>query len=82
MTLSSTLRGKQVVRGGYNVFSSARAVLIEMSFVSMYDYQPLVEEVQHLVADLACASAEPDNPFSDAVIAHSMVGHCLHLLDA
>jgi FkbM family methyltransferase len=68
----------RVIRGGRNVFAAASCVLIEMSFASMYDGQPLFEEVHVLLADLGLRFAGMKNQIA-ARSGQPLFAHCLYV---
>jgi FkbM family methyltransferase len=71
----------RVIRGGQKVFSMASCVLVEMSFVPMYEGQPLFEEVHVLLVDLGFRFAGMKNQISSRRSGQPLFAHCLYLRD-
>jgi FkbM family methyltransferase len=69
----------RVIRGGPSVFSAASCVLIEMSFVPMYDRQPLFEEVHSLLVDLGFRFAGIKNQIASRRSGQPLFAHCLYV---
>jgi FkbM family methyltransferase len=72
----------RVIRGGRRVFAAAHCVLVEMSFVSMYDGQPLFEEVNRLLDELGFRFAGLKNQIHSAHSGQPLFAHCLYLRTA
>jgi FkbM family methyltransferase len=68
----------RVIRGGQAVFSAAKIVLIEMSFVPVYDGQPLFEEVHRLLEGCGLRLAGFKNQIDDAQTGQPLFAHCLY----
>jgi FkbM family methyltransferase len=68
----------RVIRGGRAVFSAARIVLVEMSFVPMYDGQPLFEEVHDLLRECGLRLAGFKNQIEEPGSARPLFAHCLY----
>lgn len=71
----------RVIRGGSKVFAAARSVLVEMSFVPMYDGQSLFEEVHELLVELGFRFAGIKNQIW-AASEQPLFAHCLYLRTA
>ncbi len=69
----------KVIRGGKKIFSSANFVLIEMSFVPMYDGQPLFEEVHELFVSMGFRFAGFKNQIDSPKTGRPLFAHCLYL---
>ena len=69
----------KVIRGGARTFQAARFVLIEMSFVPMYDGQPLFEEVHDLLADIGFRFAGIKNQVDSPTTGQPLFMHCLYV---
>lgn len=67
-----------VVRGGTAVFSVARIVLVEMSFVAMYEGQALFEEVHDLLVGCGLRLAGFKNQIDEPGSARPLFAHCLY----
>ena len=68
----------RVIRGGRAVFSAAKIVLIEMSFVPFYDEQPLFEEVHGLLEACGLRLAGFKNQINDPGSGRPLFAHCLY----
>ena len=68
----------RVIRGGRSVFAAARYVLIEMSFVPMYDNQPLFEEVHRQLEELGLRLAGFKDQIGNAETGQPLFAHCLY----
>ena len=68
----------RVIRGGQRVFAAARYVLIEMSFVPMYDGQPLFEEVHRQLEALGLRLAGFKDQIDNAETGQPLFAHCLY----
>ncbi|MGE3911817.1 MAG: FkbM family methyltransferase [Chloroflexota bacterium] len=68
----------RVIRGGTAIFSVAKIVLIEMSFVPVYDGQPLFEEVHALLEGCGLRLAGFKNQIDDAQTGQPLFAHCLY----
>ena len=68
----------RVIRGGSGVFSAAAVVLIEMSFVPIYDGQPLFEEVHRLLETCGLRLAGFKNQIDDPQTGQPLFAHCLY----
>lgn len=69
----------KVIRGGENTFRAARFVLIEMSFVPMYDGQPLFEEVHELLVGIGFRFAGIKNQVDSPTTGQPLFMHCLYI---
>lgn len=69
----------KVIRGGEKIFRAARFVLIEMSFVPMYDGQPLFEEVHELLVDIGFRFAGIKNQINSPTTGQPLFMHCLYV---
>lgn len=68
-----------VIRGGEKAFRAAKFVLIEMSFVPMYDGQPLFEEVHALLAGIGYRFAGIKNQVDSPKTGQPLFMHCLYI---
>jgi FkbM family methyltransferase len=68
----------QVIRGGRALFSAAKIVLIEMSFVPFYDQQPLFEEIHRLLGACGLRMAGFKNQVNDPHSGQPLFAHCLY----
>lgn len=68
----------KVIRGGTHIFSKAKYVLIEMSFVPMYVGQPLFNPVHAQLAELGYEFAGIKNQIY-AASGQPMFAHCLYI---
>lgn len=69
----------KVIRGGETVFRAAKFVLVEMSFVPMYDGQPLFEEVHALLVDMGFRFAGIKNQVDSPATGQPLFMHCLYV---
>jgi FkbM family methyltransferase len=69
----------RVIRGGEKVFSVAQCVHIEMSFVPMYDGQPLFEEVHSLLVRLGFRFSGIKNQIDSVHSGQPLFAHCLYI---
>ncbi len=69
----------KVIRGGENTFRAAKFVLIEMSFVPMYDGQPLFEEVHDLLVNIGFRFAGIKNQVDSPTTGQPLFMHCLYI---
>jgi FkbM family methyltransferase len=69
----------KVIRGGEKIFLLAKFVLIEMSFVQMYDGQPLFEEVHELFVSMGFRFAGFKNQIDSSKTGRPLFAHCLYL---
>jgi FkbM family methyltransferase len=72
----------QVIRGGREVFAAARCVVVEMSFVEMYERQPLFEEVHALLADLGLRLAGVKDQVFASSSGRPLFAHCVYVRSA
>lgn len=68
-----------VIRGGQRVLGRAKCVLVEMSFVLMYEGQPLFEEVHHLLEGLGFRFAGMKNQIDSPKTGQPLFAHCFYL---
>lgn len=68
-----------VIRGGQRVFGRAKCVLVEMSFVPMYEGQPLFEEVHRLLEGLGFRFAGIKNQIDSPKTGQPLFAHCFYL---
>lgn len=68
----------RVIRGGEQTFRSAKFVLIEMSFVPMYDGQPLFEDVHDALRNLGFRFAGMKNQIDSPRTGQPLFMHCLY----
>jgi FkbM family methyltransferase len=69
----------KVIRGGEKTFRSAKFVMIEMSFVPMYDGQPLFEEAHELLVNLGFRFAGIKNQVDSPTTGQPLFVHCLYV---
>jgi FkbM family methyltransferase len=69
----------KVIRGGEKTFRSAKFVIIEMSFVPMYDEQPLFEEVHELLVNIGFRFAGIKNQVDSPTTGQPLFVHCLYV---
>lgn len=69
----------KVIRGGEKAFRAAKFVLIEMSFVPMYDGQPLFEEVHELLVNFGFRFAGIKNQVDSPKTGQPLFMHCLYV---
>jgi len=68
----------RVIRGGKAVFSAAKIVLVEMSFVPIYEGQPLFEEVHQLLEGCGLRLAGFKNQIDQPQTGQPLFAHCLY----
>jgi len=68
-----------VIRGGQRVLGRAKCVLVEMSFVPMYEGQPLFEEVHRLLEGLGFRFAGMKNQIDSPKTGQPLFAHCFYL---
>ena len=68
----------RVIRGGQALFSAASVVLIEMSFVSIYDRQPLFGEVHRQLEACGLQLAGFKNQIEEPQTGQPLFAHCLY----
>jgi FkbM family methyltransferase len=68
----------RVIRGGQAVFSAAKIVLVEMSFVPIYQGQPLFEEVHRLLEACGLRLAGFKNQIDQPQTGQPLFAHCLY----
>jgi FkbM family methyltransferase len=68
----------RVIRGGTAVFSAAAIVMIELSFVPIYDGQPLFEEVHALLQACGLRLAGFKNQIDEPQTGQPLFAHCLY----
>lgn len=69
----------KVMRGGEKTFRSAKFVLIEMSFVPMYDGQPLFEEAHELLVNMGFRFSGIKNQVDSLTTGRPLFMHCLYV---
>jgi FkbM family methyltransferase len=69
----------KVIRGGEETFRMAKYLLVEMSFVPMYDGQPLFEEIHELLTEIGYRFAGIKNQVNSPATGQPMFVHCLYL---
>ena len=69
----------KVIIGGEKVFTQATAVLIEMSFVPIYEKQPLFDEINTLLVNLGFRFMGLKNQISSENTGQPLFAHCLYL---
>ncbi|MCU0534210.1 MAG: FkbM family methyltransferase [Hydrococcus sp. Prado102] len=68
-----------VITGGKEIFSVAKCVLIEASFVPMYENQPLFAEIYRILVDLGYRFAGIKNQISEPKTGRPLFAHCLYV---
>jgi FkbM family methyltransferase len=68
----------RVIKGGRALFSAAKIVLVEMSFVPIYQGQPLFEEVHHLLEECGLRLAGFKNQIDEPQTGQPLFAHCLY----
>jgi FkbM family methyltransferase len=68
----------RVIKGGRAVFSAAKIVLVEMSFVPIYQGQPLFEEVHRLLEGCGMRLAGFKNQIDQPQTGQPLFAHCLY----
>jgi FkbM family methyltransferase len=71
----------KVIEGGKAIFSIAKFVLVEMSFVPIYENQPLFETVNKLLTDLGFMFTGIKNQISSPKTGQPLFAHCLYSKD-
>jgi FkbM family methyltransferase len=71
----------KVIEGGKKIFSIAKFVLIEMSFVPIYENQPLFEDINSLLTDLGFQFAGIKNQINSPKTGQPLFVHCLYCKD-
>jgi FkbM family methyltransferase len=69
----------KVIAGGRKVFLAAKCVLVEMSFIEMYDGQPLFEEIHALLAEMGFRFAGIKNQIHSQKTGQPLFCHCLYV---
>jgi len=69
----------RVIKGGKKVFSAAKCVLVEMSFVPMYEGQPLFEEVHAHLVELGFRFSGIKNQINSEKTGQPLFCHCLYM---
>jgi FkbM family methyltransferase len=72
----------RVISGGHQIFSKARYVLIEMSFVPLYVGQPLFGQVHAQLANLGYELAGIKNQICANTSGQPLFAHCLYIRNA
>lgn len=68
----------RVIRGGRAIFSAAAMVLIEMSFVPMYDRQPVFHDIHVLLDSCGLKLVGMKNQIVDAATGQPLFAHCFY----
>jgi len=68
----------KAINGGKKVFSAAKFVIIEMSFVPMYDGQPLFEDINKMLVDIGFRLSGIKNQINSASTGQPLFLHCLY----
>lgn len=68
----------RVILGGLSVFSRAAVVVVEMSFVEMYDGQPLFEEIHDLLVGCGLRLIGMKNQIVDSETGQPLFAHCYY----
>ena len=69
----------KVIAGGQKVFSTAKAVYIEMSFVELYEKQPCFHEVHALLSSLGFRLAGIKNQICSQEKGRPLFAQCVYL---
>lgn len=69
----------KVIRGGEKTFRAAKFVLIEMSFVPMYEGQPLFDEVHDMLVGIGYRFAGIKNQVDSPRTGQPLFMHCLYV---
>ncbi len=69
----------KVIRGGRKLFALARCVLVEMSFVAMYEGQPLFEEIHSLLSEKGLRFHGMKNQINSKETGQPLFCHCLYV---
>lgn len=68
----------RVIKGGQAVFSAAELVLVEMSFVAMYESQPMFEEIHSLLTACGLRFVGMKNQIDDPDTGQPLFVHCFY----
>ena len=68
----------RVIRGGRAVFGAAEMVLIEMSFLQMYEQQPIFDEINDLLRECGLRLAGFKNQIDEPQTGQPLFAHCLY----
>lgn len=68
----------RVIRGGRAVFGVAEMVLIEMSFLQMYEQQPIFDEINDLLRECGLRLAGLKNQIEDPATGQPLFVHCFY----
>ena len=68
----------RVIRGGRAVFGAAEMVLIEMSFLQMYEQQPIFDEINDLLRECGLRLAGFKNQIEDPATGQPLFVHCFY----
>jgi hypothetical protein len=68
----------RVIRGGRAIFSTAALVLVEMSFVHMYEQQPIFDEINDLLRECGLQLAGVKNQIEDPATGQPLFVHCFY----
>ncbi len=71
----------RVIRGGQAIFSAADAVLIELSFMQLYDRQPIFDEVNDQLRGLGLRLVGVKNQIEDPTTGQPLFVHCIYRRD-
>lgn len=69
----------KVIKGGEKIFAQANAVLIEMSFVTIYEKQPIFDEINTLLVNSGFRFMGLKNQISSENTGQPLFAHCLYL---
>jgi FkbM family methyltransferase len=69
----------RVIQGGLNTFRRAKAVLIEMSFIRLYEGQSLFEEVHEQLVEVGLRFAGIKNQIMSPKTAQPIFAHCIYI---
>ena len=69
----------KVIKGGEKTFRKAKFILIETSFVPMYDGQPLFEEIHDLLVNIGFRFAGIKNQVDSPTTGQPLFMHCLYI---
>lgn len=69
----------KVIRGGERVFGAAQCVMVEISFLPMYEDQPLFEEIHAQLHDLGFRLSGIRNQVDSTKTGQPLFMHCVYL---
>lgn len=69
----------KVIRGGEKVFKNTSCIMVEMSFVPMYEGQPLFEEVHCILFEMGFRLSGIKNQIDSEITGQPLFMHCLYI---